>query len=142
VPFSTVQALSKYGRTLKAGYVVPPVITSRPLRHPSTRNAILAGFIRLEQRFPSSEVDGGSRTSGLSLLSLSPHTDGITPGSQQFRLLFLSTVDSAFPSNVEGRRVALLTEGLSRNRTLSATPVRRDFTRLHHSLYATVYGFG
>ena len=98
--------------------------------------------IRLEPCFPSSEVDGGSRTSGLSLLSLSPHTDGITPGPQQVHLPFLSPVSTAFPCNVEGRRVALLSEGLSLNRTLSAMPVRPDFTRLHHSLYATVCGFG
>jgi hypothetical protein len=48
----------------------------------------------------------------------------------------------AFPSNVEGRRVAHLSTGLSLNRTLSAIAVRREFTRLHHSLDATVCGFG
>lgn len=52
----------------------------------------------------------------------------------------LSTL--AFPLNVEGRRVAHLAMGLSRHRTLPAIPVRPDFTRLHHSLDATVCGFG
>ncbi len=40
------------------------------------------------------------------------------------------------------RRVARLATGLSPNRTLSATPVRPELTRLHHSLDATVCGFG
>ena len=142
MPFFTSQAQSKYGRTLRVGCVVPPVFTSRPLRHPSTHHTVLAGFIRLEPCFPSSEVDGGSRTSGLSLLSLSPHTDGLTPGPQQVHLPFLSPVSTAFPSNVEGRRIAHLAVGLSLNRTLSAITVRREFTRLHRSLYATVCGFG
>jgi hypothetical protein len=32
--------------------------------------------------------------------------------------------------------------GLSLNRTLPAITVQSSFTRLHHSLYATAYGFG
>jgi hypothetical protein len=48
----------------------------------------------------------------------------------------------AFPKDLVGRRVAHFAVGLSPNRTLPAIPVRHLLTRLHHSLYATVCGFG
>ena len=52
----------------------------------------------------------------------------------------LSTL--AFPIHIEGRRVAHISMGLSLSRAFPAISVRRSFTRLHHSLYATVCRFG
>ena len=84
------------------GCVVPPLITSRPLRHPSTHPSALAGFTRLERRLPSPEREGGSRASGPRLLSLFPHTDGRTPGPRQVLLPFPSPVGSGLPLKLSG----------------------------------------
>ncbi len=79
------------------GCVVPSVITSRPLRHPSTHRAALAGSSRLEPRLPPSENGGGRRASGSRFLCLSPHTDGLTPGPRQVLAPFPSPVGSGLP---------------------------------------------
>ncbi len=60
----TAQTQSKYGPTLKASYVVLPVITSRPLRLPYARHTSLAGFIRLETCLPQAESCGNAGISG------------------------------------------------------------------------------
>ena len=57
---------SKYGPTLKAGYVVLPVITSRPLRLPYAHHLHLAGFTRLVGGLPQAESCGDAGISGLS----------------------------------------------------------------------------
>jgi len=43
------------------------------------------------------ECGRSSRASGLSFLSLSPHTDELTPGSRQIHLPFSSSVSSGLP---------------------------------------------
>ncbi len=48
------------------------------------------------------ETGGGSRASGQRFLYLSPHTDGLTPGPQQFLLPFLSTVGCGLPHKRKG----------------------------------------
>jgi len=63
-PQFTFQTRSKYGPTLKAGYVVLPVITSRPLRLPYARHTLLAGFSRLEACLPQLEHCGDAGISG------------------------------------------------------------------------------
>jgi hypothetical protein len=63
-PQPTFQTRSKYGPTLKAGYVVLPVLTSRPLRLPYTLHSTLAGFTRLESRLPRVEPRGDAGISG------------------------------------------------------------------------------
>ena len=49
----TIQTRSKHGPTLKASYVVLPVITSRPLRLPCTRHMNLEGFTQLDHAWRS-----------------------------------------------------------------------------------------
>ena len=65
----TFQTRSKYGPTLKAGYVVLPVITSRPLRLPYARRLPLAGFIRLESDLLQQEYCRDAGISGSTSLS-------------------------------------------------------------------------
>ena len=75
--------------------------------------------------------------------SLFPHIPMALPRvPNRFTCPFYPLSAMAFPINVEGRRVAHLSMGLSLNRTLPAMPVRSHLTRLHHSLYATACGFG
>jgi hypothetical protein len=103
---STEQARSKQGPTLRVSYVVSPIITSRPLRHPSAHHSDLVGFIRLDPDLPPMEYGGDGRTSGPFLRPLSPHAAGLTPGPLQVHLPFTSLQTLAFPLNVEGRRVS------------------------------------
>ncbi len=51
----TIQTRSKYGPTLKTGYVVLSVITSGPLRLPYAHHRHLAGFTRLDSCLPQVE---------------------------------------------------------------------------------------
>ena len=60
----TVQTRSKCGPTLRTGYVVLPLITSRPLRLPCANCANLAGFIRLESCLPQLEFCEDAGISG------------------------------------------------------------------------------
>ncbi len=62
----TPQTRSKYGPSLKAGYVVLPVITSRPLRLPYAHHLHLAGFTRLVGGLPQTESCGDAGISDLS----------------------------------------------------------------------------
>ena len=136
------QTWSKQGRTLGKSYVVSSVFTSRPLRHPSARRLPLAGFIRLEAGLPPPKYGGGGRTSGPRLRNLSPHADGLTPGSRQVLAPSFFPAGTGLPQNRSGSACIPSLSGLSRSRTLSAMTVRAYLTRLHHSLYATACGFG
>ena len=49
---------------------------------------------------------GSAGVSGTTCLSLSPHADGLTPGPLQVRVPFTSLQAAAFPTSVEGRRIA------------------------------------
>ena len=60
----TIQTRSKYGPTLKAGYVVLPVITSRPLRLPYAHHTYLAGVTQLDPCLPQTESCRGAGISG------------------------------------------------------------------------------
>ena len=60
----TVQTRSKYGPTLRAGFVVLPVITSRPLRLPYVHTIYLAGFTRLDTCLPQLEFCRDAGISG------------------------------------------------------------------------------
>ena len=53
-------------------------------------------------RLSSCSADERSRASGSSLLSLSPHTDGLTPGPRQVNLPFPSPVDTGLPHRHRG----------------------------------------
>ncbi len=100
-----VQTRSKYGPTLKAGYVVLPVITSRPLRLPYALHIILAGFIRLEYAYHSKSTME-ALGSQVPHYFLSPHADGLTPGSLQVRAPFAFLQTLAFSINVEDQRIS------------------------------------
>ena len=60
----TAQTRSKYGPTLKASYVVLPVITSWPLRLPYAHNTHLEGFTQLDACLPRAESRGNAGISG------------------------------------------------------------------------------
>lgn len=124
------------------------VVLSRPssLQGPSDIPPPVARILPvssdLRPSLPPPKYGGGGRTSGPRLRSLSPHADGLTPGSRQVRAPSFFPAGTGLPQNRSGSACIPSLSGLSRSRTLSAMPVRAYLTRLHHSLYATACGFG
>jgi hypothetical protein len=95
---------------LKAGYVVLPVITSRPLRPPYAHRMLLAGFIQLDTCLPQAKSCGDAGISGLP--SVICHrmwnipvyrADGLTPGPCQVLAPFTSLTTLAFSLKKEDR---------------------------------------
>ncbi len=108
--FSLHLTRSKHGPTLKASYVVLPVITSRPLRLPYVPHTLLAGFTPLESCLPQLEFCGDAGISGPYLRYLSPHAIGHTPGPHQVHSPFPSLMALAFSQILEDRRVSSLSK--------------------------------
>ena len=104
---------------------------------PYARNAPL-GVTQLEARLLSVEPDRNAGISGPLSRHLSLHAADLTPGPRPVRLPFASRSAMAFPTNVEGRRVAPISRGSSLTQALPAISARAHFTRLHHS--SSYYG--
>ena len=100
---------------------------------PCARNAPLAGVTQLEARLPPVDPGGNAGISGPLSHHLSLHAADLTPGPRLVLIPFASHPAMAFPLNVEGRRVAPISRGLSLTQTLPAIPVCAQLTRLHHS---------
>ncbi len=136
------QTRSKYGPTLKKGYVVLPVITSRPLRLPYVRRSPLAGFIRLEEYLLQQEYCRDAGISGSTSLSFSacrwPYS-GFPVGACT---LYFPTSIGLLSYRTRSAYSPDRRPGLSLYHTLPAISVWRKLTKLHHSLYATACGFG
>ena len=113
-----------------------------PLRHPYIHHAFLpvsSNLITLTTAGVPWERMGFRSN----IFHLSPHATGLTPGSARVHIPFTSSCALAFPFIVQGRRVSGLSRpGFSLNRTLPAISVLCSVTELHHSRYATAYGFG
>ncbi len=105
---------------------------------PCARNAPLASVTQLEARLLSVEPDRNAGISGPLSRHLSLHAADLTPGPRPVRLPFASRSAMAFPTNVEGRRVAPISRGSSLTQALPAISARAHFTRLHHS--SSYYG--
>jgi len=107
-PQPTFQTRSKYGPTLKAGYVVLPVITSRPFRLPYARRTNLAGFTRLEPCLPQVESCGDAGISGPT--SVIFHRMPLAIPRVPIRCIcpFSSLMTPAFSQIIEDRRVSPL----------------------------------
>jgi hypothetical protein len=76
---------------------------------PCARNAPLAGVTQLEARLPPVEPGGNAGISGPLSRHLSLHAADLTPGPRLVQMPFASQPAMAFPTNVEGRRVARTT---------------------------------
>ena len=76
---------------------------------PCTRNALLAGITNLKARLPPLEHGGNAGVSGPLSRHLSLHATVLTPGPLSVQMPFASRSAMAFPTNVEGRRVARTT---------------------------------
>ena len=132
-PQPTFQTRSKYGPTLKAGYVVLPVITSKPLRLPYARNTTLAGFIRLDWCLPQSELCGDAGISGPTSLSFTA-CHWLYSGSPAGAFTLYFPAGAGLLQTLRGSACSSPSANLSLPRTLPATPVRVSLTKLHHSL--------
>ena len=137
----------KHGRSraARSGRVMlsRSVITSRPLRHPSTHRSSLAGFSRLEAELTAAEVRrrwSRVQVQGSVLCLRMPLALPRVP--VRCVLPFCFPAGTGLPQNRSGSACSPDFSGFSRSRTLSAIPVRAYLTRLHHSLYAAACGFG
>jgi len=76
---------------------------------PCARNAPLAGVTQLERRLLPVEPDRNAGISGPLSRHLSLHAADLTPGPRLVQMPSASQPAMAFPTNVEGRRVARTT---------------------------------
>jgi hypothetical protein len=105
---------------------------------PCARNAPLASVTQLEARLLSVEPDRNAGISGPLSHHLSLHAADLTPGPRLVQMPFASQPALAFPTIVEGRRVAPISRGLSLIQALPAIRACTQLTRLHHS--SSYYG--
>jgi hypothetical protein len=140
-PQPTAETRSKYGPTLKASYVVLPVITSRPLRLPYARNTSLAGLIRLELHLPQLEFCGDAGISGLSSVIFHHMPPAIPRVPCRCICSFLPC--KLWPSPCK-KRIGVYSDAVGFIPQPDSPSDSRpaNLTRLHCSLYATACGFG